>query len=319
MKEGSERTFGKGYNVLPIFKERLNAKTLITTPNSDVIYALGYLDLKEDGPIVIEVPPGLQGILDDFWQRPIPSVGEIGGRKWSGDVGLPGPDRGKGGKYLILPPDYTGEVPPGYFTYRSGTYGVFVFWRGFFKNPKQRGLRGRILRDEGNFAPDEAEFLAAHTGGRNFHAHAGPDTFGLAGRNPGECFQIINGTLQSEDGRARLHQRTGGNLDLHNLTAIRSAHFGILFHLALQDFQIAPRIGDSVADLNFFVTPFAFSAKAVGVELCDLSPPLLNAGFDRGQALLRGINLLPCNQLFSQQLLLRRNLLAGDLSLVFEI
>jgi len=71
MKEGSERTFGSGYNVLPIFKDRLNAKTLITTPNSDVIYALGYLDLTKDGPIVIEVPPGLQGILDDFWQRPI--------------------------------------------------------------------------------------------------------------------------------------------------------------------------------------------------------------------------------------------------------
>ena len=58
MKEGSEKVFGKGYNVLPIWKQRLNAKTLITTPNSDVIYALGYLDLKEDGPIVIEVPPG---------------------------------------------------------------------------------------------------------------------------------------------------------------------------------------------------------------------------------------------------------------------
>src|SRR5438046_2144843 len=121
MKEGSEKVFGKGYNVLPIFKERLNAKTLITTPNSDVIYALGYVDLKEDGPIVIEVPPGLQGILDDFWQRPIPSVGEIDWRKWSGDVGLPGPDRGKGGKYLVLPPDYKGEVPTGYLTYRSGT------------------------------------------------------------------------------------------------------------------------------------------------------------------------------------------------------
>jgi hypothetical protein len=66
MKEGSEKVFGKGYNVLPIFKERLNAKTLITTPNSDVIYALGYLDLKEDGPMVIEVPSGLQGILDDL-------------------------------------------------------------------------------------------------------------------------------------------------------------------------------------------------------------------------------------------------------------
>ena len=102
MKEGSEKTFGKGYNVLPIFKDRLNAKTLITTPNSDVIYALGYLDLKEDGPMVIEVPPGLQGILDDFWQRPICSEGEIEGRIWCGDVGLPGPDRGKGGKYLVL-------------------------------------------------------------------------------------------------------------------------------------------------------------------------------------------------------------------------
>src|SRR6202008_3975931 len=68
MKEGSEKVFGKGYNVLPIWKERLNAKTLITTPNSDVIFAMGYLDLKEDGPMVVEVPPGLQGILDDFWQ-----------------------------------------------------------------------------------------------------------------------------------------------------------------------------------------------------------------------------------------------------------
>ena len=96
MKEGSEKVFGKGYNILPIFKERLNAKTLITTPNSDVIYALGYLDLKENGPMVIEVPPGLQGILDDFWQRPIRSEGEIEGREWAGDVGLPGPTTARG-------------------------------------------------------------------------------------------------------------------------------------------------------------------------------------------------------------------------------
>jgi hypothetical protein len=136
MKEGSEKVFGKGYNVLPVWKQRLNAKTLITTPNSDVIYAMGYLDLAEDGPIVIEVPPGLQGILDDFWQRPICSEGEIDGRVWCGDVGLPGPDRGKGGKYLLLAPDYKGTPPTGYYTMRSRTYGVFVFWRGFFQDPK---------------------------------------------------------------------------------------------------------------------------------------------------------------------------------------
>jgi hypothetical protein len=145
MKEGSEKVFGSGYNVLPIFKQRLNAKTLITTPNSDVIYALGYVDLKETGPLVIEVPPGLQGILDDFWQRPIVSVGEIDGRKWAGDVGLPGPDRGKGGKYLVLPPDHTGETPEGYFTYRCGTYGLFVFWRGFFKNPNELAEPVRVM------------------------------------------------------------------------------------------------------------------------------------------------------------------------------
>ena len=68
----------------------------MTTPNSDVIYAMGYLDLKEDGPMVIEVPPGLQGILDDFFQRPICSEGLIEGRAWCGDVGLPGPDQGEG-------------------------------------------------------------------------------------------------------------------------------------------------------------------------------------------------------------------------------
>ena len=82
MKQGSEARFGAGYNVLPVWKQRLSAKTMVTTPNSDVIYAMGYLDLSEDGPLVIEVPPGLQGILDDFWQRPICSEGEIDGRVW---------------------------------------------------------------------------------------------------------------------------------------------------------------------------------------------------------------------------------------------
>ena len=57
MQVGSEKVFGKGYNVLPIFKNRLDAKTLITTPNSDVIYALSYVDLGTDGPLVFEAPP----------------------------------------------------------------------------------------------------------------------------------------------------------------------------------------------------------------------------------------------------------------------
>jgi hypothetical protein len=50
MKVGSEKTFGAGYNVLPIWKERLDAKTLVTTPNSDVIYTMSSVDLGKDGP-----------------------------------------------------------------------------------------------------------------------------------------------------------------------------------------------------------------------------------------------------------------------------
>jgi hypothetical protein len=134
MKVGSEKTFGAGYNILPVWKKRLDAKTLVTTPNSDVIYAMSYLDLGKDGPMVFEAPPGLQGILLDFWQRPIPGP-TIDGHEFFGDVGLPGPDAGKGGNFLILPPGYEGEVPEGYFVYRSGTNNVFVFLRSFYQDP----------------------------------------------------------------------------------------------------------------------------------------------------------------------------------------
>ena len=61
MKYGSEKVFGGGYNVLPVWKKRLDAKTLVTTPNSDVIYAMSYVDLGKDGPLVFEAPPNLQG------------------------------------------------------------------------------------------------------------------------------------------------------------------------------------------------------------------------------------------------------------------
>ena len=136
MKEGSEKQFGAGYNVLPVWKKRLSAKTLVTTPNSDVIYAMGYVDVGTDGPLVIEVPPRLQGILDDFWQRPITGP-TIDGHTFAGDVGFAGPDKGQGGKYLLLPPGYKGEVPAGYFPYRSRTNNIFVFWRAFFRDPAQ--------------------------------------------------------------------------------------------------------------------------------------------------------------------------------------
>ncbi|MEJ8855060.1 DUF1254 domain-containing protein [Variovorax robiniae] len=138
MKEGADKAYGQGYNVMSIWKKRLDAKTLITTPNSDVIYGVGFLDVAKDGPMVIDAPPNLQAILDDYWQRPIEGP-TVDGRKYLGDVGQPGPDKGKGGKYLVLPPGYKGQVPKGYYVYHSRTNGVFVFLRGFFDRPDNLG------------------------------------------------------------------------------------------------------------------------------------------------------------------------------------
>ena len=86
--------------------------------NSDTPYALATVDLKLSGPMVVEVPPGpFIGFVDDHNMR------------WVQDMGTIGPDKGKGGKHLILPPGYEGEVPSGYYVGRSKTWKVVVFVR----------------------------------------------------------------------------------------------------------------------------------------------------------------------------------------------
>jgi len=66
MRDGSEEKFGRGYNVLPIWKDRMGARTWVTTPNCDVVYSMNYLDLKETGPLVVYAPPNVIGMFTDF-------------------------------------------------------------------------------------------------------------------------------------------------------------------------------------------------------------------------------------------------------------
>ena len=81
------------------------------TLNSDTPYAGGILNLRESGPMVVEVPRGpLVGLVNDHHQR------------WVADLGLPGPDAGKGGRHLILPPGWDGPVPDGFLTARCDTW-----------------------------------------------------------------------------------------------------------------------------------------------------------------------------------------------------
>lgn len=130
MRDGFAQSYTPTYNTMAIWEKRLDAKTRITTPNSDLIYGMVFVNLADTGPLVFEAPPKLQGILLDMWQRPIP----VDGGQFFGDLGLPGPDGGAGGKFLILPPGYTGSVPEGYYVYRSGTNNVFIFLRSFYQS-----------------------------------------------------------------------------------------------------------------------------------------------------------------------------------------
>ncbi|WP_227984329.1 DUF1254 domain-containing protein [Nocardia spumae] len=117
MRDGSEAAFGKGYHVLPIWKDRMDSRTWVPTPNADVIYAMSYLDLARTGPLVVNAPANVIGMFTDFFQRTLTDVGAVG------------PDRGRGGLFLLLPPNYDGHVPAGYYTFESSTYNVFLFFR----------------------------------------------------------------------------------------------------------------------------------------------------------------------------------------------
>ncbi|MCM3873053.1 MAG: DUF1254 domain-containing protein [Pyrinomonadaceae bacterium] len=111
-------------NQVIIWESLMDAKTILLTANTETVYALGHLDLKSDGPTVVEAPPKMLGFAMDALQR------------YLVDIGLVGPDKGAGGKYLFLPPGYTGDVPQGYFVAKSPTYTVGFGVRGFLVDGK---------------------------------------------------------------------------------------------------------------------------------------------------------------------------------------
>jgi hypothetical protein len=119
LREGQAAVGADTCNKICIWDSLMDSKTILLTGNTSTMYAVGFLDLLKDGPTVIDLPPGMLGILDDM---------EF---KFMVDLGVAGPDKGKGGKFLVLPPGYDGEVPKGYFVVPSKTSGVWVFMRGY--------------------------------------------------------------------------------------------------------------------------------------------------------------------------------------------
>ncbi len=107
-------------NKVVIYDDLMDSNSLFLTGNTDTVYALVMLELDRDGPTVVEVPPGSgPGTVDDAWFRFVV------------DMGAPGPDRGQGGKYLIVPPGYEGAIPDGFFVAQSTSYVNLICLRGF--------------------------------------------------------------------------------------------------------------------------------------------------------------------------------------------
>jgi hypothetical protein len=116
------RSIGADDNSIVIFSELMDSNSLFLTPNADTVYYMGVIDLTK-GPMVVEQPPKGVGTINDMWFG------------WVIDIGFPGPDRGEGGKYLLVPPGYDGPLPDGgFFVARSKTRRVLYACRGYLVN-----------------------------------------------------------------------------------------------------------------------------------------------------------------------------------------
>ncbi len=105
-----------------VFWSRLPTwKNQTLTPNPDAVYSMAFFNTKDVGPVVLEIPPAdtgsITGNIDNVWQVALE------------DAGPSGADKGAGGKYLILPPRFSGEIPPGFIPLRSDTFGGYALLR----------------------------------------------------------------------------------------------------------------------------------------------------------------------------------------------
>jgi hypothetical protein len=100
------------------FDKLMDSKSKFLTANTSTMYIFATIDTKKDGPVVLELPTGVLGAFNDAWFRYVEDIGPFG------------PDKGKGGKYLVLPPDYEGNIPDGYFVVKPKTYRTWMMMRG---------------------------------------------------------------------------------------------------------------------------------------------------------------------------------------------
>ena len=180
MREGY-KSVGVTGNTIGIFENLMDSKSLFLTPNTESIYAGAWLDLSK-GPLVVESPPNTLGIVDDMYFN------------YVADLGNAGPDQGRGGRFLFLPPGYNGPVPAmGFHVYRSKTYNNLLIWRGFLVNDDPKPGVESMMKHAKVYPlaaianPPKQKFVMMS--GRDFNTiHANDYTF----------FEEINQAIQEE-------------------------------------------------------------------------------------------------------------------------
>jgi hypothetical protein len=152
---------GEGSNKVVYWSRPSTWKNQTLTPNPDTIYLMPFFNTKDVGPVVLEIPPAdtgsITGSVDDAWQTAIE------------DVGPAGVDKGKGGKYLILPPGYKGDVLADYISMQSATYESYALLRSNFQTANEAeiakavayGKRIKVYPLSQAAHPPETQFIDA--------------------------------------------------------------------------------------------------------------------------------------------------------------
>lgn len=148
------------------------------TGNDITVYAFVTIDLGIDGPTVVEIPPGMYGTANDAYF------------KYITDMGTTGPDKGKGGKYLFLPPGYKGDIPKGYFVMHAKGYRIWAMMRGFNVGNGDKAVQwfeDRLKVYPLGVGPQKVKFVNASGMGAN-----------TLTPEDGSAFQMLNEIIQYE-------------------------------------------------------------------------------------------------------------------------
>ena len=173
-------TVGPINSTVPIWERLVDSRTVELTANNNTPYTWFWIDLRS-GPLVVEVPPGVLGLINDMFYT------------FVADVGIIGADRGQGGKYLLLPPGWSGEIPRGYEVLRPKTFQNFIGWRSFPVNGDLRPGVDAVKRFTKIYPPAQASNPPTPT-----FVDMSERPFNMVGPSDYRFWEMLNDVVQNE-------------------------------------------------------------------------------------------------------------------------